>query len=66
MMVRVTFEDGRISKMGFSLVRQNDKTEVEIRPLAEEQAAIAEIQQMSKRFGTRLAPAGDEVIVTAA
>ena len=66
MMARVSFEDGRISKMGFSLVRQNDNTEVEIRPVAEEQAAIAEIQQMSKRFGTRLAPAGDEVIVTAA
>jgi len=66
MMARVTFEEGRISKMGFSLVRQNDNTEVEIRPVAEEQAAIAEIQQMSKRFGTRLAPAGDEVIVTAA
>jgi len=66
MMARVTFEDGRISRMGFSLVRQNDNTEVEIRPVAEEQAAIAEIQQMSKRFGTRLEPSGDEVIVTAA
>lgn len=66
MMARVSFEDGKISKIGFSLVRQNDNTEVEIRPVAEEQAAIAEIQQMSKRFGTRLAPAGDEVIVTAA
>ena len=66
MMARVSFEDGRISKMGFSLVRQNDNTEVEIRPVAEEQAAIAEIQQMSKRFGTRLEPSGDEVIVTAA
>ena len=40
--------------------------EVEIRPVAEEQAAIEEIQQMSKRFGTRLEPSGDEVIVTAA
>lgn len=66
MMARVSFEDGKITKMGFSLVRQNDNTEVEIRPVAQEQAAIAEIQQMSKRFGTRLAPAGDEVIVTAA
>ena len=55
MMARVSFEDGKISKIGFSLVRQNDNTEVEIRPVAEEQAAIAEIQQMSKRFGTRLA-----------
>jgi poly-gamma-glutamate capsule biosynthesis protein CapA/YwtB (metallophosphatase superfamily) len=66
LMARVGFNDGAIENIAFSLVRQNDNTEIEIRPPAEEAAAIAEIQQMSKRFRTRLAPAGDEVIVTAA
>ena len=66
MLARVRFEDGKLGQIGFSLVRQNDHTEVEIRPVAQEQAAIAEIQQLSKRFGTKLAAAGDEIIVTAA
>jgi len=65
-MPRVSFEDGAVSRIAFSLVRQNDNTEVEIRPGAAESAAIAEIQQMSQRFKVRLAAAGDEVIVTAA
>jgi poly-gamma-glutamate synthesis protein (capsule biosynthesis protein) len=63
-MPRITFENHKISKAAFCLVRQNDATEVLIRPAAEEAAAVAEIQQMSKRFKTRLQPAGDEVIVT--
>jgi hypothetical protein len=65
MMARVTFEDKRVSRMGFSLVRQNDNTEVVIRPIAEEAQALAEIQKLSKRFGTRFEVAGDEVIVSA-
>jgi poly-gamma-glutamate capsule biosynthesis protein CapA/YwtB (metallophosphatase superfamily) len=65
-MARVTFEDRKVSKVAYSLVRQNDATEVLIRPAAEEAQAIAEIQQMSKRFNTRMEPSGDEVIVTRA
>ena len=65
MMARVTFEDRRVSRMAFSLVRQNDNTEVVIRPIAEESQALAEIQKPSKRFGTRFEVAGDEVIVSA-
>ena len=65
MMARMTFEDRRVSRMAFSLVRQNDNTEVVIRPIAEESQALAEIQKLSKRFGTRFEVAGDEVIVSA-
>ena len=65
MMARVIFEDKRVSRMAFSLVRQNDNTEVVIRPIAEETEALAEIQKLSKRFGTRFEVAGDEVIVSA-
>ena len=46
--------------------QQKQPSEVEIRLAAEEQAAIAEIHQMSKRFKVQLQPAGDEVVVTAA
>jgi hypothetical protein len=45
-------------------VRQLDNTEVVIRPCAEEQVALAEIQQLSKRFGTRFEAAGDEVVIS--
>lgn len=66
MMARVSFDDNRVSRIAFSLVRQNDDTEVLIRPAAEEAEAIAEIQRMSGRFNTRMQPSGEEVIVTAA
>lgn len=66
MMARVTFDDGRISKIAFSLVRQNDDTEVVIQRPEQETQAIAEIQKMCERFKTRLEPRGGEVIVTAA
>lgn len=63
---RLVFEDHKLSKIAFLLVRQNEATEVEFRPLAEEAAAVAEIQKMSKRFNTKLEVSGDEVIVSAA
>ncbi len=63
---RLAFEDHKLAKIGFSLVRQNDATEVEFRPLSEEGPAIADIQKMSKRFNTKLRTAGDEVIVSQA
>ncbi len=65
-LARVSFDDHKVSKIAFSLVRQSDNTEVEIRPAADEQEAIADIQKMSKRFNVRLQPAGDEIIVNAA
>ena len=66
MMARVSFDDNRITKIAFSLVRQNDDTEVIVQPAAHEAQAIADVQKMSKRFNTKLEPSGDEVIVTSA
>jgi poly-gamma-glutamate synthesis protein (capsule biosynthesis protein) len=63
---RLRFEDHKLTEIAFLLVRQNEATEVEWRPLAEEGPAIADIQKMSKRFGTKLEASGDEVIVSAA
>jgi len=65
-MARVTCDDKRIGKIAFSLVRQNDDTEVVIRRPEQETQVLAEIQKMCERFKTRLEPRGDEVIVTAA
>lgn len=66
MMARVTFDDKRVSRITFSLVRQNDDTEIVIRQAAQEAQALADIEKMSKRFNTKMEPSGDEVIVTAA
>ena len=65
MLARVTFEDRKVSRVGYSLVRQNDAAEVVIRRAADEPEALTEIQKLSKRFSTRMEPSGDEVIVTA-
>lgn len=65
MMARVSFENNRVSKIAFSLVRQSDNTEITIQPLAQEAQALADIQKLSRRFNTRMEPSGDEVIVTA-
>lgn len=65
MMARITFDGGKIAKMGFSLVRQLDSTEVVIRPVNEEQAALDEIKALSKRFGTKFEVSGDEVFISA-
>jgi len=66
MMARVTFDDKRVSKIAFSLVRQNDNTEIVIREVAQETQALADIEKLSKRFNTRMEASGDEVIVTGA
>jgi len=64
MLARVSFDDHKVSKIAYSLVRQSDNTEVVIRPADQEREAIAEIQKLSKRFSTRMEPNGDEVVVT--
>lgn len=66
MMARVSFDDSEVRKIAFSLVRQNDDAEVIIQPAAQEAQSMAELQKMSKRFGTRLEASGDEFIVTRA
>ena len=66
MMARVTFDDKKVSKAAFSLVRQLDNAEIVIPPPGEEAQAIADIAKMSKRFNTRLEVSGEEVIATAA
>jgi poly-gamma-glutamate synthesis protein (capsule biosynthesis protein) len=66
MMARVTFEENKPSRIAFSLVRQQENTEVVVRSPAEETAALADIEKKSKRFGTRFEVSGLEVVVSGA
>ena len=66
LLARVTYEGGQVKRMGFSFVRQNDDTEVVIRAPEQETAALDEIRQMSKRFGTQFEIAGDQVLFNTA
>jgi hypothetical protein len=50
--------------MGFSFVRQNDDTEIVVRPPEEERAALDEIRQMSERFKTKFEVVGDQVVIS--
>jgi hypothetical protein len=65
-LARVTYEGDQVKRMGFSFVRQNDDTGVVIRAPEQESAALEEIRQMSKRFGTRFEIAGDQVLFNTA
>ena len=63
---KVSFDEkNQVARIAFMLVRQADDGEISFRPIAEEAAALAEIQKYSDRFKTKLLAAGDEVIVSA-
>jgi poly-gamma-glutamate capsule biosynthesis protein CapA/YwtB (metallophosphatase superfamily) len=64
LLARVTIEDGRVARMGFSFVRQNDNTEVVIRQPELELDTLSDLRRMSKRFNTIFTPDGDEVIIS--
>lgn len=66
LLARVTYDGDKVKQMGFSLVRQNDDTEIVIRPPEQEQAALDEIRQMSEPFKTKLEVIGDQVVFSPA
>jgi hypothetical protein len=47
----------------FQFVRHNDRNETYLCRLAEEADALAEVIEASARFGTKLAPEGDQIRV---
>ncbi len=63
MMARITFTDKQISKIGFSLVRQEDNTEIVMRLIADEAETVAHLEEMSQQFGSQFERSADEVIV---
>jgi hypothetical protein len=63
MMVRADVERGGIRAARFQFVRHNAANETVLRGLADEPVEFADIVRRSGEYGTRLAPAGDEVDV---
>lgn len=66
MAAHLTLENKSLAGAAFSIVRQNDATEVLFSPPAQEADAIARIEKLSQPFGTRLTVDGEQVRVTAA
>jgi poly-gamma-glutamate synthesis protein (capsule biosynthesis protein) len=64
LLARVTYDGDNVKQMGFSFVRQNDDTEIVVRPPEEERAALDEIRQMSERFKTKFEVVGDQVVIS--
>jgi len=66
MLGRVTFENGQATRIAYSMVRQNEAGEVVVSPPDAEKEAVARVQRLSRRLGTTMEAAGDEVVVTVA
>jgi len=66
MAAHLTLENKSLASAAFSIVRQNDATEVRFSPPAQEAEAIARIEKLSQPLGTRLTVEGEQVRVTAA
>lgn len=62
----LTLDNTSLASAAFSIVRQNDATEVLFSPPAQEAEAIARIEKLSQPFGTRLQIVGDRIGVTTA
>jgi poly-gamma-glutamate capsule biosynthesis protein CapA/YwtB (metallophosphatase superfamily) len=63
LMVRVTVEDGCLTRTAFSFVRHNEQNETVPRPVREEAAELERIRYLSKRFHTTIDVDGDEAVV---
>lgn len=63
MIARVTIDNRKVAGVAFSLVRQNESTEVVLRAAQDEPGEVARIASLSGKFGTRLRPSADQVTV---
>ena len=61
MAAHLTFENKTLTEAAFSIVRQNDATEVTFAEPRVESAAIARIEKLSQPFGTKLQIENDRV-----
>lgn len=66
MAAHLSFENQSLASAAFSIVRQNDATEVLFNPAAQEGDAIARIEKLSQAYGTRMQVDGAQVRVSAA
>lgn len=65
MAAQLTLENKALASAAFSIVRQNDATEVVFNPSAQERDAIARIEKLSQPFGTRMQIEEHQVRVSA-
>ena len=63
MIARVAAGKAGVEAASFQFVRHNDRNESYLCRLADEADALAEVTEASARFGTKLAPEGDQVRV---
>jgi poly-gamma-glutamate capsule biosynthesis protein CapA/YwtB (metallophosphatase superfamily) len=63
MMVRASVERDGLKRAAFQFVRHNERNETVLCALADEGAALADLQRRSAPLGARLSPHGDEVVV---
>jgi poly-gamma-glutamate synthesis protein (capsule biosynthesis protein) len=63
MMARVAIEGKRIANVAYSLVRQAEDTRITVSAVAAESEALARIERLSSRFGTRFEARDDTVTV---
>jgi poly-gamma-glutamate synthesis protein (capsule biosynthesis protein) len=63
LMLHVTVENAALARAAFSFVRHNAQNETLPCPIAAEQAALAQLRRLSRRFATTLEIEGDAVVV---
>jgi poly-gamma-glutamate capsule biosynthesis protein CapA/YwtB (metallophosphatase superfamily) len=63
MAAHLTLDGNALAGAAFSIVRQNEATEVLFSPPAQEGEAIARIERLSLEFGTRVRVEGERVLV---
>jgi poly-gamma-glutamate capsule biosynthesis protein CapA/YwtB (metallophosphatase superfamily) len=66
MLVRVSVTGGKIDAATFQFVRHNDRNESFLCELAKEAEALADLTAKSTKYGTKLAPEGNQVRVVLA
>jgi poly-gamma-glutamate capsule biosynthesis protein CapA/YwtB (metallophosphatase superfamily) len=63
MLARLTFDDGKLLEVAFSLVRHNEHNETYVCDLARDKEAVEQITRRCDKLGTALAISGAEMIV---
>jgi len=60
---RISLSGHKISRVAYSLVRQQENTEIKLRSPQEESEAVARIERLSQTYGTQMQVEGDAVVV---
>lgn len=63
--VRLSYEDKVLQRVSIRLVRHNEVNETYFSNPKDEAQALARLQSLCERFGTKLMPEGDEVLIWA-